>query len=268
MADDLIVKFFREDLTEAEEAALGERLSSSVEDALRFGQHAEASYRHYGLPEPAWPGGGLPPGFLPGAGWKLGVWMGLALLSGLGAWGLWKHWAPVKTACSALLQGWGQDSQAPPTEAPASIQPKVLKHEAPPGILPGPTGQGETAPETSPAKDFAPAASSPPEASPMLTPVHLSALTRHPHTNLEVVVKRDKPGDVTVRVVGPDGALAVMLYQGTLQPGRWAFDWNGRLAEGGAPRPGTYQIQVLSGGVTLRKNIGVGVIHKSPKPSL
>ena len=53
--DDLIKKFFQEDLSESEEKALSEKLLSSVEDAVRFGQHAEASYHYFGLPEPHWP---------------------------------------------------------------------------------------------------------------------------------------------------------------------------------------------------------------------
>ncbi len=246
MADDLIIKFFREDLTEAEEEALGERLSSSTEDALRFGQHAEASYSHYGLPEPEWPGGGPPKGFLPGAGWKLGVWMIFSLLAGLLAWGLWKYGTPAKTAISAIIQGWEQDSPQPPAETPASSQPKVLKHKAPVESLPDSMAQEESAPATSPA-----------EALPMTTPVNVTAQTHHPHTDLEVVVNHVKPGAVTVKVLGPDGAQAAMLYQGALQPGSWAFDWNGRLADGEAPPSGVYQIQVISGAVTLSKNVPI-----------
>jgi hypothetical protein len=91
--------------------------------------------------------------------------------------------------------------------------------------------------------------------SPALTPINAATQPHSPHPNLEVLVKRAKPGPVTVRVLGPDGSQAVMLYQGLLQPGSWAFDWNGRLANGGAPDAGTYQIQVVSGAVTLSKPV-------------
>ncbi len=49
---DLIDKFFSEDLTEAEEQALGEALMASDEQALKFGRLAEEAYARYGLPDP------------------------------------------------------------------------------------------------------------------------------------------------------------------------------------------------------------------------
>lgn len=104
MADDLIIKFFREDLTEAEEAALAGRLSSSVEDALRFGKHAETAYLHYGLPEPKWPGGPPPPGFFHKSVWGLRLWLPLVLLAGLSAWIAWKYWAGKNRAPKPRFQ--------------------------------------------------------------------------------------------------------------------------------------------------------------------
>ena len=90
---------------------------------------------------------------------------------------------------------------------------------------------------------------------PALNSVNGIVQAHHPHTNLEVLVKRAKSGEVIVRVLGPDGTQAAMLYQGMLRPGNWTFDWNGRLGDGGPPPAGTYQIQVVSGAVTLNKSV-------------
>lgn len=254
MADDLIIKFFREDLTEAEETALLERLSSSVEDALRFGQHAEASYRHYGLPDPQWQGGPPPAGFGPKSGFKPGLWLTLALLTGLSVWGAWEYWKGTGKSLSTSLP-------APSTALSPLLKTKKgnLRDSLKKAILPErlPQGQGERveSPDVSTAQPPTSLANAPPA----LTPPNAAAPSHRSHTNLEVVVKQAKPGPVLVRVLGPDGATAAMLYQGMLQPGSWAFDWNGRMADGRAPPMGSYQIQILSGAVTLSKSVN---IHK------
>ncbi|SRR5579871_848129 len=251
MADDLIIKFFREDLTEAEETALLERLSSSVEDALRFGQHAEASYLHYGLPEPKWRGGPPPPGFPSHSGSKLWLWLTLAFLAGLSSWSAWTFWKGNEnkplTAVSRTAPG------VSPSLPAVKQRGSILSGEK--AVIP------DHLPE-SPAQNRDSLSTAQPAASRTLAQDNLPASTPIPaavpgrsHTNLEVQVKRAKAGPVTVRVVGPDGAQAVMLYQGMLQPGNWAFDWNGRLANGRAPPAGTYQIQVVSGAVTLNKPV-------------
>lgn len=251
MADDLIVKFFREDLTEAEESALSERLSSSVEDALRFGQHAETSYRHYGLPEPRWRGG-PPPGFYPKSGPQFGLWLPVVLLAGLSTWGAWKYWPrnEYKPVTSSPA-GHSSVSRYGP-EKKAKSSPVVSEDRVIPGRL---TREAVSARPSSPNTGEVKS----PDAftQPALIPVNAALQPHHPHTNLEVQVHQAKAGQVTVRVVGPGGIQAVMLYQGMLQPGSWAFDWNGRLANGGAPPAGTYQIQVVSGAVTLRKSVTI-----------
>ena len=64
--------------------------------------------------------------------------------------------------------------------------------------------------------------------------------------NLRVVVTRQAPGPVTVRVMDPTGIEVRRMYEGVLQPGRWVFDWDGRLQNGGAALPGRYKIEVDS----------------------
>jgi hypothetical protein len=250
MPDDLVIKFFREDLTETEEQALSDRLTSSEEDALRFGQHAESSYLHYGLPEPQWPGGGPPPGFFPRSGLPIGFWSILALVAGLSVWGFWKWWPGHAVKTPVSLPAVFSPALQPPTGLKEGRVPNPSQQEvAPkPGTVPGSLSKA-VPPQNPPSQTgLMPGSTTP-------IPLDATVSSRHPHTNLEVLVKRAKAGEVTVRVLKPDGTQAVLLYQGMLQPGSWAFDWNGRLSDGEAPAPGTYQIQVLSGAVTLSKNV-------------
>lgn len=257
MADDLIIKFFREDLSESEESALSDRLSSSIEDALRFGQHAEASYRHYGLPEPKWRGG-PPPGFYPKSGPKFGLWLPVVLLAGLSTWGAWKYRqgnegkpsssVPVASA-PALTLSTGMKYKHNVSHPEKEVVPAPLTPEAaqPAGETSLKSGSKITINNSSPLPTRA--------VLPAFTPMNAAIQAHHPHPNLEVLVKQAKPGAVTVRVLEPNGSQAVMLYQGMLKPGSWIFDWNGRLADGEAPPVGTYQIQIVSGPVTLSKNV-------------
>lgn len=249
MADDLIIKFFREDLTEAEESTLSDHLSSSIEDALRFGQHAEASYRHYGLPEPAWRGG-PPPGFYPKSGLKFGLWLPIAFLAGLSALGAWKYWTRTESKPSTSIPTGVSTVLAHTPQKRTESSPVVSEDKVIPDRL---TREEVTAKTSSPdaAAVNSPAAST----QPAMPPINAALQPHHPHSNLEVLVKRAKPGEVTVRVLEPNGNQAVLLYQGLLQPGSWAFDWNGRLSDGGRPPAGTYQIQVVSGAVTLSKPV-------------
>ena len=249
MADDLVIKFFREDLTEAEESALSERLSASIEEALRFGQHAEASYRHYGLPEPVWRGG-PPPGFYPKSGPKFGLWLSIVLLAGLSAWGAWEVWPRTESKPSASIPTGASTVLAHTPQKKAKPSPVVSKNEVIPNRT---TREGVT--DKPSASDTTEAKSSSASTQPASTPINAALQPHHPHSNLEVLIKRAKPGEVTVRVLEPNGAQAVLLYQGLLQPGSWAFDWNGRLADGEHPPAGTYQIQVVSGAVTMSKPV-------------
>ena len=100
---DLIEKFYREDLTEAEEQALGETLSTSEDAAEKFGALAEATYYRFGHPKPEWPGGDSLP--RSKGGWKPWLWM--ALLAAVGGAALWiflHRQAVPETSVSAVLQ--------------------------------------------------------------------------------------------------------------------------------------------------------------------
>ncbi len=249
--DDLITKFFQEDLNEAEEKALGERLLSSVEDALRFGQHAESAYHYYGLPEPRWPGG---PSGSGGIKLKHWMWLGVAL-TGVTLWALWRHFAqPVEALPKASLGSLPvktAELNHPKTKSPSEIQalkenPGISKDEK--SELPGEAEKVRT--QSDIRADLS-------QMKPVLTPVDLTAQPSHSHTNLSVVLRRTSPGKVTLRVLNGEGSQVVLLYDGLLQPGNWSFDWDGKLADGGKPVPGKYKIQVESGSVTQAKSIHI-----------
>lgn len=247
--DDLITKFFQGDLSEAEEQALSERLSSSVEDALRFGQHAEASYRYYGLPEPRWPGEASAASAIKIKPW---MWLGAAL-TGLALWGLLRHQAhslpnglqasmassPDKTLAMVHSQKNTQKSRQAGEEEPGADQDEASEDL-----------EGKENAVVQPAVSLDAA-----KLKPVLTPVNLGAQPGKSHTNLSVVLRRTAPGQVTLRVLNPEGIPVVLLYDGLLQPGNWSFDWDGKLPDGRKPDPGKYKIQVTTGKVTKEKNI-------------
>lgn len=237
MADDLIIKYFREDLTEAEEKALSALLSSSVEEALRFGQHAEAAYRHYGLPEPR-QRGDRPPGGLSGHWTQLGILIFLIL--GSLAWAFWPQAPapPSEPKPAVFLKG------------PEKIRTQAAPPEDVPNENPEPGPRGVAVLPEAPSKPEPPPRGS-------VVPIIVPPRVHRSHSNLEVVVHRSKSASVKVCVLDPDGAQAVLLYQGVLGPGTWAFDWNGKLVDGAAPPPGTYQIQVMSGSVTQSKKVAL-----------
>ncbi|HVZ80705.1 MAG TPA: FlgD immunoglobulin-like domain containing protein [bacterium] len=251
MADDLIIKYFRENLTESEEEALAERLRTSTEEALRFGQHAEASYRHYGLPEPQWTGAPPPPGFPGAGGLGMKLWLPLALAVGSMGWIGW-HFAGTMgkerplSPPSAAVSGPPAPSSKAQASAPGWEQeiPDEVREDAP---SPQEDVEGRDLSD----RPAVPASAGTKPA--LLAPVPASA--HRTHSNLEVVVNRTKPGNLTVEVLDPEGRQAVLLYQGTLPPGSWAFDWDGNLGSGQKAAPGTYRIQVESGAVTQSKRV-------------
>jgi hypothetical protein len=263
MADDLIIKFFRADLTEAEEQALSDKLDSSSEDAVRFGQHAEASYRHYGLPEPQWRGGGAPRGFFPRSGFRPGIWLSLTLLAGFLGWLVWHFLAlsrwrmddagpiPQKVTSEAPTPRGIQDSNGViPEKIPRSNESLDLP-DKPSSLAREKSTEEESGVMAKPAAVQAPL--SPFTA--VLTPVNVTVQPHHPHSNLEVMIRRSRPGQVTVEVLNPFGTPVVLLYQGLLEAGNWAFDWNGRLGDGSPAPPGTYHIQVQSGSILQSRSV-------------
>lgn len=253
MADDLILKYFQGDLTASEEQTLSEKLLSSTEDALRFGQMAEKNYYLYGLPVPHWQGGGpssgaghsspgathppqgplaSPPG--PGIGLAHGPWhfllqgaahLGLKpilLVSSLAAVGVtsavvWHQEIKVQSAIQAVGTPRVKPVSTVLALAPPSAVSKV-KHKKPAYSL-----------------------------TPVLTPVNVTGQSHPVYSNLAVVIHQSASSPVTVRVLNLEDSPVVLLYQGALSTGSWVFDWNGKLPNGQAAPSGYYQIQVQAG---------------------
>jgi hypothetical protein len=233
--NDLIKKFFQEDLSEAEEKALGEQLLSSTEDALRFGEEAHNRYASYGLPEPEW-SKPLAPVFDPAASPAslYFAYLGLKILAGLlalsvagvVAFGLWRAFAPVAV-----------DSGSP---SPASLDSQALL------LAPSQIHQVHSPPTVKA-----------PSVAPNLTPIDMDHPSGKPFSNLSITVHKVSPGAVTVEVTDLEGHSLLSLYQGFLQPGNWGFEWNGKLGDGQAASPGYYQIQMDSGAASQKKVIQI-----------
>jgi hypothetical protein len=249
--DDLITKFFQEDLTEAEEKVLGERLMSSMEDALRFGQHAETAYHYCGLPEPHWPGG---PSASGGIKLKHWMWLGVAL-TGITLLALWRHFAqPVQVLPEASI-GSSTLKMVDLNHLKTKSQSEIQVQKENSGISKDEKSQlPEEAEKVRTQSDVRADLS---QMKPVLTPIDLTAQPHRSHTNLSVVLRRTSPGKVTLRVLNGEGTQVVLLYDGLLQPGNWSFDWDGKLADGEKPTPGKYKIQVESGLVTQVKSIHI-----------
>lgn len=270
---DLILKFFREDLTEAEQQALSDSILSSEEEAMRLTEEAAKAYQRYGLPEPQWAGGGPPKTHWPNPGWNTWSWFSAILTGALVTWSIWHFRAEVEKAVSFSL-GSGQNSPSTPTmfpKAPTSTISQKGSSRADPfnktaGLSPvkksrmnflGKTDidivvasapvRAEKGPSTNP---FIPSS----RVTPVLNPVEVTANPHQAHSNLSVMVRRAEPGQVTLRLFDMDDNQVLLLYQGLLQTGNWVFDWDGKL-EGTSAPPGYYQIQVESGPVTQKKKI-------------
>jgi len=76
-------------------------------------------------------------------------------------------------------------------------------------------------------------------------------------TDLRVVVKRQSAGPVTVAVVNSYGLEVRSLYTGVLQPGRWAFEWDGKVGSGALADPGKYRIEVRTEAGTQSKDLTI-----------
>jgi hypothetical protein len=230
---DLVSKYFKKDLTEAEDQALSERLLASPKDSLRMAQMAEKAYRRFGFPEPQAPAlARRPSRWFP----KLfgGVWF-LPLVAS----------AAIGTVAVAVHHRWPHAFKnlfAPPAPVIAPAIPTPL-----PVVSAFPT--------LSPEKSLTSLPTGPQTLDPALVPLDMALEPHRPHSDLAVIVRRHEPGEVTVKVLNMDGTEELVLFNGPLQKGKWIFDWDGRLWDGTPIAPGSYQILVESGPVVQRKKI-------------
>jgi len=216
---DLVQEFFLRDLSEAEHEALSKMLESTPDAALRYEQLLEQSYLATGLPQPSLPQGlqSLPH---PGAGGLTGLSGSIKILL-----------AVLATTGVILWKFWPQ----PKTEISVPVQPQAVQQTAPKAL-------------TVPVK----------EAIKLLAPVQPSAAAPGPEgQELSVVVDAPVKNLVTVRILGQDGQEIRNLYTGFVQPGHWAFRWDGDLTDGKPAPPGNYQIDVQTGTLHQTKNIRI-----------
>jgi len=259
---DLIERYFREDLTEAEHKALSEELASSGEAAERFGALAEGVYARTGLPEPHWAGpGALQRVLKPGFG--TGFWVGVLTATFLGGMVGWHFLGGREEALSEASQAIIAAPVARPESPVSRSKVKEVPSEA--------KTDGEQGAPYLPEEERVPLrtkASVPAAVPPVVArterssasrpaPVNLAAPSHRDYSNLSVEVVWPSRKELEVRVLDKGGSELVTLYRGALEPGRWVFDWDGKLADGRQAPAGEYGIEVRSGTMSRKKSIRV-----------
>jgi len=216
---DLIEKFFRSELTEAEDKALEKLLASSEDAAGQFAERAEKEYFSFGLPEPQAPGKLVR--LLRSLG---GKWIpGMIILGGVAAWVWWPK-PENRTVPAVTLM---------PMAAPAPVRPAVQELPAARVKKARPTG--------------------PPPVPTVEAPPNPGFETDY--RNLKLVVDQEAAGPITVRILGPNGFEVRRLYEGPLAAGKWSFSWDGVMADGMAAEKGIYHIEVLGAAKTASKEV-------------
>jgi hypothetical protein len=215
----LFDKYFHHELNDAEEQELDALLKSSQDAAWEFGHAAEEDYVRFGLPEPRLPGKGKGVGFMANAG----VWTLLLILLTLFL--LFRMRDCGKVPVPAI-----------PEPVPTPTKAVHVKKAAPRPRTPTPTPVIVVQPAADPTQE---------------------AMIKQVGTNLRVVVNRPEAGLVAVNVYDSKGVRVRHLYEGMLQPGRWAFQWDARDADGQQVVPGKYRITVTSEGSTQSKELDI-----------
>jgi hypothetical protein len=225
----MIDKYFREDLTEAEEKILGEELLRSEESANRFAALAEQKYHSYGLPEPVWQGGGQAGGSFLRTWGKLI----LLLLGGLAVFGVtgWAMLRCVRQQASAEVP----TVTAPLMETNAPIEkPRVSKPAA----------------SIAAQKIVAQVVGAPP------TPVVADSSPTQ-GKGLQIVFHMITEGRAAIRVLNPTGVEVRRLFDGNMKTGSWSVDWDGRLTDGRPATPGLYHVEVMTNGITKVREVRI-----------
>ena len=249
---DLIEKYFKEDLTEAERQALREELLSSDNAAEKFGERAEEVYRALGLPEPHWTG---PDRFRPISSYHRWKWLGFGIfflgIIGTMGWFLWKRNGPPQAIISApnlemtpmALHPSKSDKKA---KVASSDRPLTVARVQPLRLQPGliPSTIMVSKPVTASAAPTPPALA---VMSPRFTPVNVDQSPGASFSSLSVQLRRATAGFISVRVLDANGTEVMPLYNGNLPAGSWGFTWDGLLRNGLVAPPGKYSIEVRAG---------------------
>lgn len=272
---DLVEKFFKEGLTEAEEQSLSESLWASEDMAEKFAGLAREAYQRYGLPEPRLPGSPQTP-MSPQNG--LGPWLGVfVVITGLAVayfcgrpyWGYLK-----KMEVDSGVAGWRDGSASPMKPMFQTLSTSERKgnenalkvQNRPNEVKPkSPTTDQRLRSDsaTLPAISAQRVPDEPEQqgkrilASPVSTPINLDQNPSSDYSSLSIIVHQSKPGPLSVRVLDTRGVEVLPLYNGNLGPGHWVFEWNGRLVNGQQAGPGFYLIEVQSGLFVERKGVQI-----------
>jgi hypothetical protein len=262
---DLVDKYFKEDLTEAEQSALAELLAGSDEASLKFEAKAKEAYLRYGFPDPQprWPDS-PGPSAPRGAGW--GPWIAPALIIlGIVSFLVWgRHY--LVSRVSSFSEEESRTSLVPQTDIPLK---KGFNHqknarEKKPADESVNTAASKINSASIPSSKAAQSPKAGQVASALVVPVHPAYtpinLDQNPsksYSGLSVQVGQSQLGFLTVRVLNNPGKEMVVLYRGNLGPGNWVFEWDGKSTDGRPAPSGYYQIEVHSGSFTQHKTVQI-----------
>ena len=284
---DLVEKFFQEGLNEAEEQALGEAIWASEDTAEKFAKTAKEAYFRYGFPEPPMPGSkGPSSGAKDGATpwiWGgilmigLGAFlfargrMGLelsALTHGTNPFNILITTPPDQIGAvnpiviKASQERTPQPAKAAKNETALSAVPAEslgLRPVSESGNIPvaysQPALSTQRVPSTSeiqqPKLQGLNLTNGPPsyviQPATALKPINLDLDPQSDYSSVSAIVHLSNPTSLTVRVLDTRGLQVQLLFNGTLGPGHWVFQWDGRLADSRLASPGFYQIEIKAG---------------------
>jgi hypothetical protein len=236
MKKNLMKEFFKRDLTEAEEEQLARELATGPKKSLRFARLAEIAYLQTGLPHPSGGAGGASGSGLGGSG--LGGSMTLKVI------------AALMVGSASVVYYVNTQSSPVQTTLPKALP--ALQEKMTPSLAPKPLLNSQV-PSQKVGSTFFPAPLATTQPLGMVQPEAYNPDTKY--DGLELVVERQTVGLVTLRVVDAAQKEIRLLYVGVLKPGKWSFQWEGKMENGDLAQPGTYQVEVQSGSVTLHKQI-------------
>lgn len=251
---DLIEKFFKEDLSEAEKTALDQELASSPEAAQRFGELAEQAYNRFGLPEPKWAGPeelkkiskSNPNAWL----WPFGL---LFALFGLYC---WFYFQKANTVSETTDKSIGSTADGPAAENLVNSEHKPHRVTVKAVTSQQPIIVAQVIPTRMPSQSVINYSTlSLPPVTPKFTPVNVDQNPNHPFSALAVQLHLTSVRSLAVRVLDANGNELVPLFNGSLNTGNWSFEWNGLLKNGQLASPGKYKIEVRAGSYVQTKEV-------------
>lgn len=272
---DLVEKFFKEGLTDPEEQDLSQALWESEDLAEKFATLARDAYFRYGLPEPR-----LPHHRPPGTG-GFNPWLGiLGVILGIGG-GLFFHrlshglMLPAHSSGPASglkkMEGPGAAMERPHSPL-APTQPVGPSQTHPPGGKPALNGLSTTdlsglstsrVPDPSEVEQARKLSakieedSAGAQANSHSSPINLDQNPSADYSSVSAIVHQSRTGPLMVRVLDTRGVEVEPLFNGSLGPGHWVFEWNGKLPNGGQAPAGFYQIEVKTGPYSQRKTVQI-----------